>query len=202
VRPETSPDDVGGMYAAQGILTARGGMTSHAAVVGRGMGKCCVVGCKEILVDEEHGEFRVGTVHVKHGDIITLNGNTGEVILGAAKLVVPELSGNFASIMKWVDQHRRLGVRANAHTPVDPKRPVRPAPLHGRAAPSTCSSLGTLALHVKRQISDREARKSASTSSSRSRSLISTDQGNEGYGGHHLHLDPPLHEFCRNPRGG
>ena len=95
VRPETSPDDVGGMYAAQGILTARGGMTSHAAVVGRGMGKCCVVGCKEILVDEEHGEFRVGTVHVKYGDIITLNGNTGEVILGAAKLVVPELSGNF-----------------------------------------------------------------------------------------------------------
>src|SRR5262245_20730052 len=119
VRPETSPDDVGGFFAAQGILTARGGMTSHAAVVGRGMGKCCVVGCKEILVDEEHGEFRVGTVHVKHGDIITLNGNTGEVILGAAKLVVPELSGNFAAFMKWVDQHRRLGVRANADTPLD-----------------------------------------------------------------------------------
>jgi pyruvate,orthophosphate dikinase len=119
VRPETSPDDVGGMYAAQGILTARGGMTSHAAVVGRGMGKCCVVGCKEILVDEEHGEFRVGTARVKHGEVITLNGNTGEVILGEAKLVVPELSGNFASFMKWVDQHRRLGVRANADTPVD-----------------------------------------------------------------------------------
>jgi pyruvate, orthophosphate dikinase len=119
VRPETSPDDVGGMYAAQGILTARGGMTSHAAVVARGMGKCCVVGCKEILVDEEHGEFRVGMVHVKHGDTITLDGNTGEVILGAAKLVVPELSGNFAAFMQWVDQHRRLGVRANADTPVD-----------------------------------------------------------------------------------
>jgi pyruvate, orthophosphate dikinase len=119
VRPETSPDDVGGMFAAQGILTARGGMTSHAAVVARGMGKCCVVGCKEILVDEEHGEFRVGTVHVKHGDVITLNGNTGEVILGAAKLVVPELSGNFAKFMQWVDQHRRLGVRANADTPID-----------------------------------------------------------------------------------
>jgi pyruvate, orthophosphate dikinase len=119
VRPETSPDDVGGMFAAQGILTARGGMTSHAAVVARGMGKCCVVGCKEILVEEEHGEFRVGTVHVKHGDIITLNGNTGEVILGAAKLVVPELSGNFGKFMQWVDQHRRLGVRANADTPID-----------------------------------------------------------------------------------
>ena len=119
VRPETSPDDVGGMYAAQGVLTARGGMTSHAAVVARGMGKCCVVGCKEIVVDEEHGEFRVGTVHVKHGEIITLNGNTGEVILGEAKLVTPELSGNFATFIQWVDQHRRLGVRANADTPHD-----------------------------------------------------------------------------------
>jgi pyruvate,orthophosphate dikinase len=121
VRPETSPDDVGGMYASQGILTARGGMTSHAAVVARGMGKCCVVGCKEVVVDEERGEFRVGTTHIKHGDTITLNGNTGEVILGAAKLIVPELSGNFATLMQWVDQHRRLGVRANADTPVDAK---------------------------------------------------------------------------------
>ena len=121
VRPETSPDDVGGMYAAQGILTARGGMTSHAAVVARGMGKCCVVGCKEVVVDEEHGEFRIGTTHVKHGDTITLNGNTGEVILGAAKLIVPELSGNFGTLMQWADQYRRLGVRANADTPVDAK---------------------------------------------------------------------------------
>jgi pyruvate,orthophosphate dikinase len=119
VRPETSPDDVGGMHAAQGILTARGGMTSHAAVVGRGMGKCCVVGSKEILVDEEQGEFRVGTLRVRRGEIITLNGNTGEVILGEAKLVTPELSGNFASFIQWVDQHRRLGVRANADTPTD-----------------------------------------------------------------------------------
>jgi pyruvate,orthophosphate dikinase len=119
VRPETSPDDVGGMYAAQGILTARGGMTSHAAVVARGMGKCCVVGCKEVLVDEAHGEFRVGTLRVKHGERITLNGNTGEVILGEAKLVTPELSGNFATFIQWVDQHRRLGVRANADTPTD-----------------------------------------------------------------------------------
>src|SRR5262249_9781854 len=119
VRPETSPDDVGGMYAAQGILTARGGMTSHAAVVARGMGKCCVVGSKEILVDEEHGEFRVGTLRVKRGETITLNGNTGEVILGEAKLVTPELSGNFATFVQWVDQYRRLGVRANADTPTD-----------------------------------------------------------------------------------
>jgi pyruvate,orthophosphate dikinase len=119
VRPETSPDDVGGMHAAQGILTARGGMTSHAAVVARGMGKCCVVGCKEVLVNEERGEFRIGAVHVKRGDILTLNGNTGEVILGAATLITPELSGNFSAFMKWVDQYRRLGVRANADTPVD-----------------------------------------------------------------------------------
>ncbi len=121
VRPETSPDDVGGMHAAQGILTARGGMTSHAAVVARGMGKCCVVGCKEIHVDEARAEFRVGTRRVQRGDIITLNGNTGEVILGQATLVTPELSGNFAQFMAWVDQHRRLGIRANADTPLDAK---------------------------------------------------------------------------------
>jgi pyruvate,orthophosphate dikinase len=88
-------------------------------VVARGMGKCCVVGCKEVLVDEAHGEFRVGTLRVKHGERITLNGNTGEVILGEAKLVTPELSGNFATFIQWVDQHRRLGVRANADTPTD-----------------------------------------------------------------------------------
>jgi len=119
VRPETSPDDVGGMHAAQGILTARGGMTSHAAVVGRGMGKSCVVGCKEIVVDEARGEFRVGSVRVKRGDMITLNGNTGEVILGEAKLVTPEHSGLFGKFMTWVDRHRTLGVRANADTPED-----------------------------------------------------------------------------------
>ncbi|RMF88602.1 MAG: pyruvate, phosphate dikinase [Nitrospinota bacterium] len=119
VRPETSPDDVGGMHAAQGVLTARGGMTSHAAVVARGMGKCCIVGCKELYVDEAAGEFRVGTTRVKEGDLITLNGNTGEVILGEARLITAELSGNFGKLMEWADRYRTLGVRANADTPED-----------------------------------------------------------------------------------
>ena len=119
VRAETSPDDVGGMHAAEGILTARGGMTSHAAVVARGMGKCCVAGCSAISVDAEARQFTVGDRVVKEFDTISLNGSTGEVILGAAKLIVPELSGDFAKLMGWADEIRTLKVRANADTPED-----------------------------------------------------------------------------------
>jgi pyruvate,orthophosphate dikinase len=108
VRKETSPDDIHGMAAAQGILTARGGMTSHAAVVARGMGKCCVAGCEEIKVFEEKGYFEVGNLRVNEGEIISLNGNTGEVILGEAPLIEPELSGNFKKILDWADSIRRL----------------------------------------------------------------------------------------------
>jgi len=119
VRPETSPEDIGGMHAAQGILTARGGMTSHAAVVARGMGKCCIVGCGAVNINEEERYFVVNTHIVKEGDYITLNGTTGEVILGQVPLIQPELSGDFATIMKWVDEFRKIGVRANADTPND-----------------------------------------------------------------------------------
>jgi len=119
VRTETSPEDIGGMHAAQGILTARGGMTSHAAVVARGMGKCCVAGCGAITIDEKRKLFTVDGRTVKEGDAITLNGTTGEVLLGEAPLVEPKLTGDFATIMKWVDQYRKLGVRANADTPHD-----------------------------------------------------------------------------------
>ncbi len=119
VRPETSPEDIGGMHAAQGILTARGGMTSHAAVVARGMGKCCIAGCGAININEEGRYFVVNTHIVKEGDYITLNGTTGEVILGQVPLIQPELSGDFATIMKWVDEFRKIGVRANADTPKD-----------------------------------------------------------------------------------
>ncbi len=119
VRAETSPDDVGGMHAAEGILTARGGMTSHAAVVARGMGKCCVAGCSAIQVDAEARQFTVGDRVVNEFDTISLNGSTGEVILGAAKLIVPELSGDFARLMGWADEIRTLKVRANADTPED-----------------------------------------------------------------------------------
>ncbi len=135
VRAETSPEDVAGMHVAQGILTSRGGLTSHAAVVGRGMGKCCVVGCGGILVDEEAGEFRAGDVAVREGDVISLDGSTGEVILGSVatrpsevlqvsldKTMAPEASATYQyyrTILQWADEVRRLGVRANADTPKD-----------------------------------------------------------------------------------
>ena len=121
VRAETSPEDIGGMHAAKGILTATGGMTSHAAVVARGMGKCCVAGCGAIKIDEKGKTFTVGSVTIKEGDIITINGSTGEVINGAAKLIEPELSGEFAQILDWADEFRTLGVRTNADTPADSK---------------------------------------------------------------------------------
>ncbi|MBI2875294.1 MAG: pyruvate, phosphate dikinase, partial [Candidatus Tectomicrobia bacterium] len=119
VRTETSPEDIGGMNAAQGILTARGGLTSHAAVVARGMGKCCIVGCGEIRIDEKKKEFSVNGRQVRQGEVITLNGTSGEVILGEVKLVQPELGGHFARLIGWADEFRRLGVRANADTPHD-----------------------------------------------------------------------------------
>ncbi len=121
VRMETSPEDIGGMHSAQGILTARGGMTSHAAVVARGMGKCCVAGCGEIVIDEVKRTLSVGEVVVKDGESITLNGSTGEVILGRVDLIQPELSGAFKTLMKWADEARVLKVRANADTPRDAK---------------------------------------------------------------------------------
>lgn len=119
VRSETSPEDIGGMNAAQGILTARGGMTSHAAVVARGMGKCCVAGCSAISIHEHQKYFTVDDIVVREGDYITLNGTTGEVMLGQAPLITPELTGDFGTFMKWVDEYRKLGVRTNADTPND-----------------------------------------------------------------------------------
>ena len=119
VRMETSPEDIGGMHAAEGILTSRGGMTSHAAVVARGMGKPCVVGCSEIQVKEKEKYFRANDHVVREGDYITLNGSTGEVIPGEVNLIKPKLSESFATMMKWVDNIRRLKVRTNADTPYD-----------------------------------------------------------------------------------
>ncbi|NOR60179.1 MAG: pyruvate, phosphate dikinase [Methanosarcinales archaeon] len=119
VRNETSPEDIGGMHVAQGILTVRGGMTSHAAVVARGMGKCCVAGCGAILIDEDAGLFTVNGHTVKEGDFITLNGTTGEVIIGQAKLITPDISGDLNTILDWADDVRTLGVRTNADTPED-----------------------------------------------------------------------------------
>lgn len=121
VRPETSPEDIAGMNVAQGILTARGGMTSHAAVVARGMGKCCVSGCDTLMVSESQKICRIGDQDLKEGDIITLDGSTGEVFLGQLSTVNPELSGDFGTLMKWADKYRKLRVRTNADTPKDAK---------------------------------------------------------------------------------
>jgi len=121
VRIETSPEDLGGMNASQGILTARGGMTSHAAVVARGMGKCCVSGCGELEINYAKKEFRVSGKVIKQGDYISLNGSTGEVMLGTVPTVKAALSGNFGTIMKWADEVRKLDVRTNADTPHDAK---------------------------------------------------------------------------------
>ena len=124
VRLETSPEDLAGMVAAEGILTARGGMTSHAAVVARGMGKCCVSGCAEIKVDEDAKTLAVGEYVFKEGDYISLDGSTGEVLKGQVKTVPPELSGDFAKIMSWADEIRTLKVRTNADNPRDAKQAV------------------------------------------------------------------------------
>ncbi len=122
VRPETSPEDVAGMYAAKGILTSRGGLTSHAAVVARGMGKCCVVGAGDVAVDEERRRFRAGGRELREGDVISLNGSTGEVMLGAVPLIEPVLTGEFQELLTWADEVRTTGVRANADTPEDARK--------------------------------------------------------------------------------
>jgi len=116
---ETSPDDIHGMIAAQGILTAHGGMTSHAAVVARGMGKPCVAGCEELSIDREARTIRLGTHELAEGDVITIDGGTGVVILGGVELVPPQINEDFETILGWADDHRSLRVRANADTPED-----------------------------------------------------------------------------------
>src|SRR5438105_2452388 len=122
IRPETSPEDFHGIVAAQAVLTARGGMTSHAAVVARGMGKTCVVGAKDIEVDPQAGRLRANGRVVKRGQVITVDGTTGRVILGAAKLVEPKVGVHYTKLMAWADERRRLRVRANADIPADAQR--------------------------------------------------------------------------------
>jgi pyruvate, orthophosphate dikinase len=119
VRMETSPEDIHGMHAAKGILTARGGMTSHAAVVARGMGRPCVSGAGSLAIDAKERVFRVGGREVREGDVITIDGSSGEIMVGEVPTVQPELSGDFAALMVWADSIRRMKVRANAETPAD-----------------------------------------------------------------------------------
>ncbi|MTJ81713.1 MAG: pyruvate, phosphate dikinase [Telmatospirillum sp.] len=119
VRIETSPEDIGGMHVSQGILTSRGGMTSHAAVVARGMGRPCVAGAGELRIDYKGRQFKSMDITVREGDVITLDGSTGQVMLGSVPTVEPELTGDFGTLMTWVDEIRKLRVRANAETPLD-----------------------------------------------------------------------------------
>lgn len=125
VRLETSPEDIEGMHAAEGILTVRGGMTSHAAVVARGMGTCCVSGCGDIVINEEEREFDLGGYHFSEGDYISLDGATGKIYKGDIRTVEAEMTGNFKRIMDWADEFRVLKVRTNADTPVDALNAVK-----------------------------------------------------------------------------
>lgn len=125
VRLETSPEDIEGMNAAEGILTARGGMTSHAAVVARGMGTCCVAGCGALKVDEENKKVEIGDLLIKEGDYISLDGSTGNIYLGSVDTMEVQLTGDFKTIMDWADEIRTLNVRTNADTPKDAQAAVR-----------------------------------------------------------------------------
>ncbi len=124
VRLETSPEDIHGMHAAKGILTARGGMTSHAAVVARGMGRPCVSGSSEITIDYENKQFKAGNEIIKEGEIITIDGGSGKVMKGLVPTVKPEISGYFSTIMKWADEFRKLKIRTNAETEQDSKTAI------------------------------------------------------------------------------
>ena len=125
VRQETSPEDVGGMHAAQGILTATGGKTSHAAVVARGWGKCCIVGCDQLHIDEKHETCSINGKNLRAGDFVTLDGSTGNIYEGELELVTPTLPDEYYTLMKWCDERRRLKVRTNADTPYDSEHAVR-----------------------------------------------------------------------------
>jgi pyruvate,orthophosphate dikinase len=119
VRPETTPDDIHGIVASQAIVTSRGGMTSHAAVVARGMGKACICGCESLIINLKAKHFTVGDTIVNYGDIITIDGSTGEIMLGEIPMIDPELSDEFQLLLAWADQERKMGVRANADNPED-----------------------------------------------------------------------------------
>ena len=122
VRLETSPEDIEGMKAAEGILTVRGGMTSHAAVVARGMGECCVSGCQEIVIDEEKKRFTLGGKAFKEGDWLSIDGSTGYIYDGVIPTVDATIAGEFGRIMNWADKFRKLHVRTNADTPRDARK--------------------------------------------------------------------------------
>jgi len=200
VRKETSPEDIGGMDAAQGILTARGGMTSHAAVVARGMGKPCVAGCDALVIAKDNKSCVIGNKKFKKGDFITLDGTLGEVIPGKSELTEPSLSGFLATLMSWADQKRRMKVRTNADTPKDAKK----ARSFGAEGIGLCRTEhmffeGERIEHFRKMIvaSDLKGRKKALIKllSIQRKDFAGIFKAMDGFGVTVRLLDPPLHEF-------
>jgi pyruvate, orthophosphate dikinase len=205
VRPETSPEDVAGMYASQGIVTARGGRTSHAAVVAVGMGKSCIVGADAIVVDEERQIFTAAGRTVREGDIVSIDGASGEVILDAVKTIAGELAPEFKEFLGWADRYRSLGVRANADTPEDAKKArefgaegiglVRTE--HMFFAPERISIVREMIM-----ASDHVARRAAVQKllPFQREDFIGIFKAMAGLPVTIRLLDPPLHEFLANPK--
>ena len=200
VRLETSPEDIEGMHAAEGILTVRGGMTSHAAVVARGMGTACVSGCGDIAINEEDKVFELGGEEFHEGDYISLDGSTGKIYKGDIKTVEASVSGNFGRIMEWADKYRKLKVRTNADTPADAANAIK----YGAEGIGLCRTEhmffeGDRIKSVREMIlaSDEEGRRAALAK------LLPMQRGDfegifeamDGYGVTIRLLDPPLHEF-------
>jgi pyruvate,orthophosphate dikinase len=204
VRWETTPDDLHGMIAAQGILTSHGGKTSHAAVVARGMGKPCVCGAEAIRIDAEHRVASVGDVELKEGEVISIDGTKGIVVLGAVGLVSPEVSGDFDTILGWADEYRAMGVRANADTPDDAKLGRE----FGAAGIGLCRTehmfLGERKQIVQNMIlaEDEAARDEALAKllEVQTGDFVGILEAMDGLPVTIRLLDPPLHEFLDNPR--
>jgi pyruvate,orthophosphate dikinase len=199
VRKETSPEDIGGMDAAEGILTATGGMTSHAAVVARGMGKCCVAGCSALVIKDE-STCEISGKEFKEFDIITLNGTLGEVIEGELVLTTPEISGEFKDFMTWVDKERTIGVRTNADTPRDSKIARKfGAEGIGLARTEHMFFEGDRIVSVREMIlaSNREDRKKALAKilPMQMKDFMGIFREMDGFPVTIRLLDPPLHEF-------
>lgn len=200
VRIETSPEDIHGMSVAEGILTARGGMTSHAAVVARGMGKCAITGCSFLGINEKNGEITVGDRIIKRGDIVTLNGSNGEVYSGYVSMVTPEINENFKSIMEFANEFRKLKIRANADTPED----ARVARNYGAEGIGLCRTehmffKGDRIKAVREMILSEtleERRKALAKLLPMQKSdFLKLYSEMKGYSVNIRLLDPPLHEF-------
>jgi len=208
VRKETSPEDVGGMHAAQGILTATGGKTSHAAVVARGWGKCCIVGCEKLNIDYTKGTFSVGDKTVKQGDFITLDGSSGNVYVGQLKLVKPEPPEAYTTLMGWVDKIRTLKVRTNADTPYDAENARR----LGAEGIGLCrtehmffdSEERILAIREMIIADDEDTRKKALAKllPFQTKDFEGIFKAMDGYPVTIRLIDPPLHEFVPHDEAG